>query len=369
MTERQLPGPDEMYEAFVQRDSRFDGIFVTGVRTTGIFCRPSCPARKPARANVEFFSDPRRALASGYRPCRRCRPMEPPGRTPDFVAGLIRELDRDPSARIRDRDLRDRGLDPARVRRWFKTHHGMTFHAYQRGRRLAGALNHLSNGAGITEAAFQSGYDSLSGFHEALEKVTGRSPGRSRRARVVHLSRVTTPLGPMLLGATDEGVCLLEFTDRRALETQLREVARRLDCAFLPGPNEFSRALEAELDAYFEGELRAFETPLVTVGTDFQREAWEALRRIPYGETRSYGEQARMMGSPRAVRAVGRANGENRIAVVIPCHRVVGADGSLTGYGGGLWRKRWLLHHEVGALREDVRAPSTLPESRTSSPA
>jgi AraC family transcriptional regulator, regulatory protein of adaptative response / methylated-DNA-[protein]-cysteine methyltransferase len=165
---------------------------------------------------------------------------------------------------------------------------------------------------------------------------------------VVNLSHVTTPLGPMLLGATPEAVCLLEFTDRRMLETQLKRLEACLDCVFVPGSNDVARTLEDELARYFAGELTAFTTPLLTPGTPFQQAVWAGLREIPYGQTRSYGEQARALGSPGAVRAVGRANGDNRIAIVIPCHRVVGADGSLTGYGGGLERKRFLLELERG---------------------
>ena len=343
---RDLPPEGEMYRAFLERDTRYDGIFFTAVRTTGIFCLPSCSAKKPRRENLEFYATAKDALAMGYRPCKRCRPMERPGRTPEPIRRLLAELERDPTRRYRDDDLRARGLDPAAVRRWFKRHHGMTFQAYQRALRLGCALGKLARGEPVTRTAFDSGYDSLSGFQEALRRITGRSPARSRDVTVVHLTRVTTPIGPMLLGATDRGVCLLEFTDRRMLETQLRRVARHLDCVFVPGANEHARRLEAELEAYFAGALRTFETPLDMFGTPFQRRVWEALLQIPYGETRSYAEQARAIGEPNAVRAVARANGDNRIAIVIPCHRVIGSDGKLTGYGGGLWRKQYLLELE-----------------------
>jgi AraC family transcriptional regulator, regulatory protein of adaptative response / methylated-DNA-[protein]-cysteine methyltransferase len=346
MIEQPLPPAEEMFGAFVARDTRYDGIFFTAVKTTGIFCRPSCPARKPARTNVEFFPSARSALAHGFRPCKRCRPLEPRGTTPEPVRRLLLDLDADPARRLRDSDLRGRGLDPASLRRWFKRHHGMSFHAYQRGRRLAGAIGRLASGAPITETAFGSGFDSLSGFQDALRRITGRSASASRDARLVHLSRVLTPLGPMLLGSTEEGVCLLEFTDRRMLETQLRRIAKRLNCAYVPGATAAGKRMEAELEEYFAGRLREFRTPLLTSGTDFQERVWSALRDIPFGATRSYAAQARAIEAPTSVRAVARANGDNRIAIVIPCHRVIGADGTLTGYGGGLWRKRWLLHHE-----------------------
>jgi len=343
---RPLPSEEEMFRAFVARDRSYDGIFFTGVKTTGIFCRPSCPARKPKRRNVVFCATAAEALELGLRPCLRCRPLDPPEGTPATIRTLLRELEGDSSLRLRDADLRDRGLEPATVRRWFKANHGMTFHAFQRSRRLGRALEELGRGGAVTQAAFGNGWDSLSGFDQALRKLTGRSPGTNRDTPVLHLSRVETPLGPMLMGALEEGVCLLEFTDRPLLETQLRRIAKLFGSVPVPGENRHTRLLREELAAYFAGEVRSFATPLVITGTPFQERAWGALLRIPYGETRSYGEQARMVEAPRAVRAVARANGDNRIAVVIPCHRVVGGDGALTGYGGGLWRKRWLLHHE-----------------------
>lgn len=346
MIERTLPSPEEMYRAFVARDTGYDGIFVTGVKTTGIFCRPSCPAKKPLRNNVEFFRSAAEALGAGFRACKRCRPLERAGRTPEAIRTLLEEVASAPSRRLRDRDLRTRGLNPATVRRWFKEHHDMTFHAYQRQLRLGLALRELENGAQVSRTAFASGFDSLSGFQEAVQKLTGSSPSESRDITRVHLTRTSTPLGTMLIGTTDEALCLLEFTDRRMLETQLKRIRRRLDCTFIPGPNPISEQLEKELQEYFAGTLREFSTPLLPGGTDFQQRVWEALRRIPYAETRSYADQARMIDAPKAVRAVGRANGANRIAIVIPCHRVVGADGKLTGYGGGLWRKQYLLEHE-----------------------
>jgi len=306
-----LPPDNTLYRALVERDRAFEGIFVAAVRTTGIFCRPTCPARKPNRENVEFFSSAADALAHGYRPCKVCRPMEPAGSPPDWLASLLDEVHADPRSRLKDRDLRARGLDPTRVRRWFNRHHGMTFHAYCRLLRLANAF------------------------------------GRIRTGDVVTVARIGSPLGPMLAGATDEGICLLEFGDRRMLETQLARLKGLLGAEVLPGTSPHTRQLEAQLAEYFAGSRRSFDLPLVLRGTPFQKAAWEALLAIPYGETRSYRDQAEAIGRPSAVRAVGRANGDNRIAIVVPCHRVVGADGRLTGYGGGLWRKRFLLDHEM----------------------
>ena len=344
---RELPGADEMYRAVETRDPGYDGVFFTAVKTTGIFCRPVCPAKKPRRENVEFFGVARDALTAGYRPCLRCRPLEPAGSAPDWLRPLLAAVEKQPLRRWRDADLRGRNVDPARVRRWFQRSHGMTFHAYLRARRLGRAMGRLRHGEDLTMVALDHGYDSLSGFREAFGKVFDEAPARSRARESILVTRLLTPLGPMIVGATEEGVCLLEFVERRMLETQLRRLSRRLDAPFAPGSNAMTEQLDRELAEYFEGRRKEFEVPLVLRGTEFQRLAWEALLRIPYGETRSYDQQARAMGRASAVRAVGRANGDNRIAIVVPCHRVVGSDGKLTGYGGGLWRKKALLDLEL----------------------
>lgn len=346
MIEMQLPPRDEMMTAFMGRDPGYDGIFVTGVTTTGIFCRPSCTAKKPLPENVEFFPHPRDAVLAGYRPCRRCRPMEAPGEAPEWVRGLLEEIDRDPGRRFTDADLRHRGLHPDRVRRWFQEHHGMTFHGYHRARRLGLALGRIRHGEDVTSSAFDHGFDSLSGFNEAFRKLFGDPPGRGRKAFAVTVNRLTTPLGPMVVAATDESVCLLEFADRRMLETQLRRLSACIGGTLVPGTCGPIEQLSQELAQYFHGDRRDFEVSLSAPGTEFQERVWDRLREIPYGETVSYGEVARGIGRPSAVRAVAGAVGDNRLAVLIPCHRVVGSDGRLTGYGGGLWRKRALLDHE-----------------------
>jgi len=341
----ELPPRDEMLAAFVGRNADYDGVFVTAVTTTGIFCRPSCPARKPREENVEFLPTPRDALLAGYRPCLRCRPMEPAGEPPGGLRELLAEIEADPMRRWTDRDLRDRGLGPDRVRRWFQEHHGMTFHGYERARRLALALGRIRLGGDVTSAAFDHGWDSTSGFGEAFGKLFGGPPSRAG-GPVVSVNRIGSPLGPMVAGATDEGLCLLEFGDRRMLETQLERLRARLGCTMVPGEHPVLASTAAEMDEYFRGERDSFDVPLVVPGTDFQRAVWDRLCEIPAGTTISYGELARRVGRMAAVRAVGRAVGDNRIAVMIPCHRVVGADGRLTGYGGGLWRKQRLLEHE-----------------------
>lgn len=350
-----LPPPDEMYKALVERDGHYEGLFVVGVKTTGIFCRPTCPARKPRPEHVEFFPAARDALLAGYRPCKRCRPLERAGETPGWIAPLVAEVEGDPSRRWTDADLRERGLEPARVRRWFQETHGMTFHGYQRARRLAGAMGRIRHGAALTDTAYEAGFESESGFRDAFARLLGTSPGRARgkaAAPAAMVTRLSTPLGPMIAVAGERALLLLEFADRRMLERQLLAVARRLAVRLLPGDSPLFAQAQRELEEYFAGTRREFDVPLETPGSGFQQAVWAGLREIPYGETRSYGQQARALGRPAAVRAVARANGDNRIAIIIPCHRVVGADGSLTGYGGQLWRKRALLELEQGHALE-----------------
>lgn len=350
MTQRRatrLPPANEMEAAYRRRDETYDGVFYLGVRTTGIFCRPSCPARKPLVKNVEYFGSVRDALFAGYRPCKRCRPLETPGAHPRWVARLIARLEQDPARRMRDRDLRTMGVEPERARRYFQQRYGMTFHAFARGYRLRGALQQLRRGADLDEVAMSHGFESHSGFRDAFARLIGRAPGQSRALGLVTVSWLESPLGPLVAGATDQGVCLLEFSDRRMLEAQLENVRQRLG-PVLPGTHPMLDQLRSELGEYLDGRRRAFTVPLVYPGTPFQVKVWDALRAIPYGETYSYEKLAWSVGAPGAQRAVGHANGQNRLAILIPCHRVVNKDGKLGGYGGGLWRKQLLLDLERG---------------------
>ena len=341
-----LPPATEMFDAFLSGNASYDGVFITAVRTTGIFCRPSCSARKPLPENVEFFSSSRDALLAGYRPCKPCRPIQPAGQVPEWLQGLLADVEVDPTRRWTDADLRERGVAPERVRRWFQANHGMTFHAYERARRLGAALGRIRHGETVIDSAMSHGYESLSGFNEAFVQLFGTPPTVTRDTEVVTITRILSPLGPMLAGATRTGVCLLEFADRRMLETQLERLRKRLRAAFVPGTSALLDELAAQLAAYFAGDLTRFDVSLDLPGTDFQRLVWDRLRAIPCGGTMSYVALARAIGRPSASRAVARANGDNRVAIIVPCHRVIGADGQLTGYGGGVWRKQKLLEHE-----------------------
>lgn len=339
-----------MEEAFARRDSSYNGVFFIAVKTTGIFCRPTCPARKPKRQNIEFFASAADALHAGYRACKRCRPLDNGGPPPpDWVGRLMDAVDRSPGQRITDRDLRKMGIEPARARRYFKSRYGMTFHAYHRARRMGRALREIRGGGDLLKAGLDSGFDSASGFRDAFAKVFGTPPGMGREASCLPARWLDTPLGAMLAVASDDGLCLLEFVDRRAIEHQIEVLRKRMNATIVPGDNGHLDLIADELARYFDGRLKRFRVPIIAPGTPFQEQVWDRLRKIPYGELLSYSELANDISRPGAQRAVGRANGENRLAIIIPCHRVVRSDGTLCGYGGGLWRKKRLLELEGAA--------------------
>jgi AraC family transcriptional regulator, regulatory protein of adaptative response / methylated-DNA-[protein]-cysteine methyltransferase len=337
---------DKMYQALVKKDSSFEGSFVAGIKTTGIFCRPTCTARKPKKENVEFFETSKDAILNGYRPCKVCKPLEHLGTIPEYIQKLFDQTYKDPFSKITNDQLIKLKIAPSKVRRWFKTHHGITFSGYQRMIRLNAAHHQIANGNSVTEAAFDNGYESLSGFTEAFKNILGENPENAKSVNIINLHRFTTPLGPMIAGATEKGLCLLEFTDRKMLASEFKDLKRLLKATIIWGTNRHLTETVQQIEAYFAGTLKLFDIPLVAPGTDFQKLVWQKLTEIPYGEKRSYKQQAHMIEKPNAIRAVAKANGSNRICIIIPCHRIIGEDGSMTGYSGGIERKKWLLDFE-----------------------
>lgn len=336
----------EMSRAMLRKDASYDGLFYLCVKTTGVFCRPACGARTPLPKNVVFHRTVRDCLLDGFRPCKRCRPLARSADDRSWLELLLARVERDPSARLRDADLTSMGVSPHRARRYFLKNFGMTFQAYHRARRMGMALLQLQRGEDQTAAAYDQSYESLSGFRDAFQRVFGATPGKSRSLDCLRTMRLDTPLGPMVAAATDDGVCLFDFADRRALEREVAILRKRLGAAVVPGRNAHLDRLERQLEEYFDSRRTRFDVPLVTCGTPFQEQVWAELCRIPHGATISYVDLARRIGRNGAQRAVGRANGDNRLAILIPCHRVVREDGTLCGYGGGLWRKQFLLNLE-----------------------
>ncbi len=344
-----LPDEETLYRALVERDSTLEGVFYFGVKTTGIFCRPTCSARKPLKKNVEYFDSISAAMHSGYRPCKVCSPLAKSSEIPDWLNQLFRDIHDNPGDSYKDDDLQARGIDATRVRRWFQKTHGMTFHAYVKALRINRAFEKMKHRQDVTKTAMDSGYESLSGFHTAFRNVTGLSPSQSKNRALVTLSQLATPLGPMYAGVSDQGLCFLEFIDRKMIDAQIEQLQKTMKARFVIGKDDLLDLLEQQISEYFHGERRDFDVPLDIRGTDFQKQAWDALLQIPYGETRSYQQQADRIGKPKAVRAIASANAKNHIAIVIPCHRVIAKDGGLAGFGGGIWRKKFLLDLE-GAI-------------------
>jgi AraC family transcriptional regulator of adaptative response/methylated-DNA-[protein]-cysteine methyltransferase len=265
------------------------------------------------------------------------------------VSRAIKLVEDAPDKRVTEFQLAKEGLSPERLRRWFRQNHGMTFQTYQRGLRLGSAMKAIKSGAKVNAVSAFSGWDSSSGFREAFHRAFGISPSRVG-GPVFTVRRIETPLGGMVAVADDSTLYLLEFVDRRMMATQMKTLQSRYGCSLVPGSNDVLCKTEEELSQYFAGSLRAFSVQIDFRGTDFQVSVWKRLLAIPYGETLSYSQMAGELGRPDAQRAVGKANGDNRIAILVPCHRVVKADGTLCGYGGGLWRKQRLLELESGQL-------------------
>ncbi|MCX2680011.1 methylated-DNA--[protein]-cysteine S-methyltransferase [Galbibacter sp. EGI 63066] len=334
------------YKALLERKQSFVGVFFVGVKTTSVFCIATCRARKPKKENVEFFSSFKEALDNGYRPCKICKPTENANQAPEQVETAIKMVKENLKGKITDYQLRKKSISPEVVRRWFKKNYGMTFHAFQRMYRINNAFQELKNGKNTTHTAFDNGYESLSGFGYTFKKIIGESPQKSTDKNVILISRHTTPLGPMFVCATDNGICLLEFVDRRMLETEFKDLQKLLNANIIAGENEHIKQAKKEITEYFEGKRKRFDVKLETPGTDFQNLIWNSLRETEYGNTVTYQQQAEKTNKPKAVRAVARANGFNRVAIIIPCHRVIGKDGKMTGYGGGIERKHWLIGHE-----------------------
>jgi AraC family transcriptional regulator of adaptative response/methylated-DNA-[protein]-cysteine methyltransferase len=348
------PSDDHLYAALLSRDPAFDGLAYVGVTSTGVFCRLTCPARKPRRENTMFFDTVGGAIGAGFRPCQRCRPLAQAGEREPLVARLVDLLDRDTDRRWSEQDLVARGFDPSTVRRAFRRHFGMTFLDMARLRRLGRGLDRLASGAEVVEAQLDAGFESASGFRAAFTRLVGHPPAGARGRDLLKADWIETPIGTMMAVADQQALHLLEFLDRSALPSELKSLQAATRSAIGIGRVPPIDQIERELAAFFAGTSARFATPLVRSGSAFTVRVWDALQAIPFGETRSYAAIARGIGQTSAVRAVARANGANRIAIVIPCHRVIGSDGTLTGYGGGLWRKRWLIEHEHRMARQGL---------------
>lgn len=323
--------------------SRSEGDFFYGVKTTGVFCRPTCPSRRPRRESVEFFDAADAAKRAGYRACLRCKPEEADARVA-AIAAACRFLDANPDAKLGD-VAEHVALSPFHLQRTFKKVMGVSPAEYARGRRAAALKSAMARGASVTDAMYEAGYGSPSRLYES--QPLGMTPTTWRRGGAGLTIRFTiaeTPVGTLLLARTERGVCAIEFGDgaERALRAEF-------PAATIVRDDEALAADVAHVAQHLAGAERSLELPLDVQATAFQRRVWQALRAIPYGETRTYAEVAAELGAPRGARAVARACATNRVALAVPCHRVVRGDGELAGYKWGIERKRALLARERAA--------------------
>lgn len=344
----ELPDDAVLYDALCARDDRYEGRAYVGVTSTGIFCRLNCPARNPKPENCKFYRSVADCLESGFRPCKRCKPLASGMDADPIVADLVQALDADPGHRWGETDLVERGFDPSTVRRAFKRHYGVTFLDMARLARIRHGAKAIESGERVIDAQQGSGFGSGSGFRAAFARVLGVAPSALQADQILRADWFDTPMGPMIAVADKRHLMLLEFFERKSLAREITALQKAAKGRIGIGRHAPIDQIEAEMQGFFTGKTQGFRTPLAPIGTPFSNSVWAELRKIPVGETRSYSDVARAIGHPTATRAVARANGANPIAIVVPCHRVIGADGSLTGYGGGIWRKRWLIEHEAG---------------------
>ena len=341
---RQL-SDNERYEILAAHEGSFRDDFFVGVTSTGIFCRIGCPARLPKRENCEFYESAAEALQAGFRACKRCHPSSHAGEASATIKKLIALIESDPERRWNEADIKALAIDPSTARRQFKKRFGLTFTQYARARRLGAAAQGLAKGETVINVQLNAGYESASGFRAAFAKTFGAAPAKSNAAPLF-IDWISTPLGPMFSVSDERHLYMLEFTTRKNMDRgfeKLRKVHKR---AIIPGRTKITNQIEAELKAYFDGTLTRFQTPLAPTGTNFQNQVWKALQDIPYGESCAYSDLAIAVGNEKAVRAVASSNANNGLALIIPCHRVIGKDGGLGGYAGGLEKKKWLLDHE-----------------------
>lgn len=341
-----LPNDDILYRALIERDPAYDGFAYVGVKTTGVFCRLTCPARKPKRENSTFYSSVVSAMEAGFRPCKRCCPLMLGGQKDPLVFNLLRALENSPEKRWSEADVQALNVDPSTVRRAFKRQFGITFLEMARLRRIGKGVETLTGGNQVIDAQLDAHYESGSGFRAAIVRQIGLSPSYARKHQFLKADWLETPIGTMLAISDDNALYLLEFIDRPALENEIEKLRRLTGSEIIFGSTPTLEQLSEELTGYFSAKNQRFTIQLAELGSLFTRKVWDVLKTVPAGELRSYAELAKEINQPTATRAVARANGANQISIIIPCHRVIGADGQLTGYGGGLWRKRWLIEHE-----------------------
>jgi len=338
---------EKQWQLVLARDTHADGKFVYAVRSTGIFCRPTCPSRRPKRKLVEFFATPAEAERAGYRACKRCRPNQS---NPQFgkIEAACRLIDENVDVTLTLSAIGNKvGLSPFYLQRLFKRILGVTPQQYQQARRTGEFKSALLRGSKVTDAIYEAGYGSSSRLYEKAQLRLGMTPSTYQRKGegvVIRFAIMNTQLGKLLVALTDKGVCSIQFGETE--QHLARELRNQFSGANITRDDEGLSQVTSKISAYLQGSEARLDFPLDVQATAFQGRVWEALRQIPYGETRSYSQVAASLGNKRAVRAVARACATNPVSLVVPCHRVVQKNGSLAGYRWGVKRKAALLAAE-----------------------
>jgi AraC family transcriptional regulator, regulatory protein of adaptative response / methylated-DNA-[protein]-cysteine methyltransferase len=348
----------ERWNAVVERDTSRTGEFLYAVKTTGVYCRPTCASRRPLRTNVEFFATAADARARGYRPCKRCRPdRETTSPINAVVHELARQIDANPEQPFRLAELAKRaGYSPFHLQRNFKAVIGSSPKEYQTAARLRTLKTELRRETAVSDAIYQAGFGSGSRVYEKADGQLGMTPSEYRsggKGLTISYASGQTPLGLLMIGATDRGICFLQFGDsERELQADLRRQFPAAAVQAMPATHEAQfESWMAALNRHLRGLEPRLDLPLDVRGTAFQLIVWRYLQKVPYGEIRSYSEVAEAIGRPKAARAVARACSSNSVALLIPCHRGVRGTGELGGYRWGVQRKRVLLDTERAASR------------------
>ncbi len=337
----------EFYQALIDKNTEYEGIFYVGIKTTRVFCRPTCSRKKPKFDNCEFYQTAQEALLASFKPCKRCRPLSHPSYTSTLVHALMEAVERNPEKRWMDQDFQEFSVTAKTARRHFQKRFGITFIAYARNKRIEVAMKDIIRGGSVIEAQLNAGYESSSGFRDAFSKVMGGAPTSFKQHRnVLKTTWLDTLLGPMLAVSDDKAIYLLEFVDRYDLEQEIEQLKTQTNSVIILGGSDPIDSIETELKYYFEGKLKEFKTPLHLLGSPFQKLAWDALIDIPYGTTISYANLATAAGMEPVCETISEVNKANKLAIVIPCHRIINGDGGLDGYACGARRKEWLINHE-----------------------
>jgi len=333
------------YNALIKKDTEFDGVFFAGIKTTGIFCHPSCTARKPKFENCEFYQSAEEALLRGYRPCKVCHPLSYPQELPTEVKLLVEAIEQNPEKKWKDYDFKLLGIHSASARRMFKKIYGMTFVQYARSRRIGIAFKAIQQGSKVIDQQVSAGFESASGFNDAFTKIMG-NPSTRMTVKLLNTNFIETPIGRMISITDDEFLYLLEFENRRGLETEISKLRNKQNARLIYGDTKISELTAYQINLYFDKKLKKFNVPLYLDGSLFQKKVWNILLTSKAGDKLTYKEIATILGDRNKSQAVGNANGANKIAIIIPCHRVINSNGQLGGYGGGVERKKYLLNLE-----------------------